>query len=262
MKKLIVATSIVIILISACNTNRDNETYLLLQGDWIAGFEQTFMFKDTLCNYLRPFGSFTSFRIKDDTIFCKPKYPERKRLSEIKFQILSLDSDSLKLKYKNPYSNKTEIMSLGKVKNKLGSNIQVDSVIYVIGVDPRWTPTTFIKVINDSSIHFRNQSGFQILDDLIILDTIKSKSDFEFIDEKFACIDYKIMEKYSTSFLKDRLQTVPQIIIYVSNKKTGYSKAFEIYNLYKDGCMIEEDDYPDELKIFISYLDNINYFIK
>ncbi len=262
MKYLILIFSILIILLTTCNTDRDNETYLLLQGDWSAGFEQTFMFKDTLCNYLRPFGSFTSFRIKDDTIFCKPKYPERKRLSEIKFQILSLDSDSLKLKYKNPYSNETEIMSLGKVKNKLGSNIQVDSVIYVIGVDPRWTPTTFIKVINDSSIHFRNQSGFQILDDLIILDTIKSKSNFEFIDEKFACIDYKIMEKYSTNFLKDRLQTVPQIIIYVSNKKTGYSKAFEIYNLYKDGCMIEEDDYPDELKIFISYLDNINYFIK
>jgi len=262
MKYLILTFSILIILSTACNTDRDNETYLLLQGDWSDGFEQTFMFKDTLCNYLYPFGSFTSFRIKDDTIICNPKYSDSRRLKEIKFHILRIDDDSLQIEYRDFYSKKKENIFFGRTKNKLGSDIKVDSVIYLMSFDSNWVPSNSIKLVDELHIRIKNRSGYSFSNNLLVVDTLISKKEFEFINEKFSNIDYKLIEKYAIEYLKDITYIDPQLIIYVSNKKTGYSKAFEIYNLYKSGCIIMEDDYPNELKIFISYLDNINYFIK
>ena len=53
----------------------------------------------------------------------------------------------------------------------------------------------------------------------------------------------------------------PQVCIYVKNRSNNFKKTFKVYNLYKYGCIIEEDGYPIELKIFMSYADNISLFI-
>ncbi|HMN23032.1 MAG TPA: hypothetical protein PKE38_00965 [Ignavibacteriaceae bacterium] len=262
MKKIIIPFSIMIIVLIACNPNKDYNTYSRLQGDWTDGYETTFLFKDTLCNYLSPFGSFTSFRVTDDTIVCKTKYPDSRRFKEIKFHILRLDEDSLQIEYKDFYTKKKENILFGRVKNKLGSNIQVDSVIYLMSFDSNWVPSNSIKEIDDLNIRIKNRSGYSFSNTLLVVDTLIPKKEFEFINAKFSNVDYKLVEKYNSEYLKERTYRNPQLIIYVSNKTTGFSKKFEIHNFYKSGCIIEEDNYPDELKIFMSYLDNINYFIK
>lgn len=261
MKYLILTLSILFILLNSCSTNKDKETYLKLQGDWNAGFEQTFIFKDTLCNYLSPFGSFTSFRVTDDTIECKTKYPDKRKFKEIKFHILRLDEDSLQIEYKNFYTKKKEKIFFGRTRNKLGNQIQVDSVIYFMGFDSNLVATKYIKVVNDVVVHIKAHTGYSFRNKHIATDTLISKQKIEFINEKFSNIDYTLVEKYSSEYSNSFYDNTPQLRIYIHNKMNGYKKAFEIYNLYKYGCMTYEDNYPNELKIFMSYIDNIDFFI-
>lgn len=246
----------------SCNSNKEKQIFEALQGDWTDGFGQTFLFKDTLCNYLYPLGNFTGFKIKDDTIVCTTK-SYYKKFKEIKFHIVRLDADTLQVEYENQNTKKREKILFGKVKNQLGDNIRIDSVIYLLNYNSDWTPSKFIKTLNDSILIIKDNIGYSraLLKPTKTSDTI-SIEDFDFINEKFAAIDYKLVEKYSSEYSSFFNDEKPQLCIYVKNELNNYNKTFNIYNLYKYGCIVEEDNYPIELKIFMSYLDNISLFIK
>lgn len=253
-----------IIVLIACNPNKDYNTYLKLQGDWTAGYERTFLFKDTLCNYLTPFGSFTGFRVRDDTIICKTKYLDNRSFKEIKFYILRLDEDSLEVEYKNPYSKRKEILIFSKIKAKSGNNTQIDSVIYLLALDNNHNPISSrdIKYLNDSTICIKDDGYFKHFNKSSKEYYTLNKKDFDFINQKSANIDYKQVEEYSSEFVLSNSDEDPVVRIYLTNKLTKNKSRIDLYNLYINSCVRSEDDYPNELKIFLNYLDNISYFIK
>ena len=159
-------------------------------------------------------------------------------------------------------SKKKEKIIFGKVKNKLGDNIQVDSVIFLMSFDSNGIPIKHYKVVNDSSIHIKDRTGYSFFNNVTETDLIKPKKEFEFINQKFANINYELIEKYSTKYSSYWTGSKPQLRIFVKNKLNDFRKSIEVYNLYKYGCIRQEDSNPIELKIFMSYLDNITLFTK
>ena len=227
MKKLFTTVIILFAVLTSCNINKDRETFCKLQGDWKDHFEQTFLFKDTLCNYLYPLSNFTGFKIKDDTIICATKSPDNRRFNEIKFHILKLDGDSLQVEYKDLHSKKREKLLFSKVKNKLGNNIRVDSIVYFMGWNSHLKPvlSKCIKLLNDSIIiiKYRYKDFRTLSQSSITSDTISIK-DFDFINKKFAHIDYKRVDKYSEEYSSFHTDEKPQVCIYVKNELNNYKK--------------------------------------
>lgn len=242
--KILLGTFLITLLTSSCSKYDDKEDYEKLQGDWkdIHGIN-ILSFSDSTCSYLfNSGGEFTDFSISNDTIICLPFIRDKKRFNRIKFLIVSLRGDSLRLAFKY-FGKKSDTLDFVKTRNVLGDEVVIDSI--KLSTAAASYPTMKMDISSTGILHYEGIRSVSIKGKYT---GRISKRQLNMLEEKFRCIDYKKIIPYAPE--EGCFGARTRIEIYVRNKINGYKKSFIISNFLS----WEE---PAELRIFINYVMNM-----
>jgi hypothetical protein len=239
-----------IVSLFSCN-NVDNELiFQQLQGDWKDKYgENVFSFYDSTCSYLFPTGGeFTNFFINDDTLYCYPITRDMEKYDFVKFRILNLKGDSLRLSV-SYRSEKKDTIDLIKTKNILGNDVLIDSIKLQTISGLGYYPTMKLYIDRKGNFIYEGKR------DVSIIGSYKgtiNESQLNFLENKFRCIDYKKI--ISNPIIEGDFIPITTIEIYVRNNTSDYRKSFVIHNFLS----LKE---PAELRIFINYVMSMYKYI-
>lgn len=119
---------LIIFIFYSCNTSRDKEYLINIQGDWISDqdfvdYQQRRLFLsilDTNCTFLYAWNYNCTFRIEDEILTIKEIEPVKSLVSIHQFRILQLTNDTLRIAVANKGT-----------KDRLNGNEIIDSILFI-----------------------------------------------------------------------------------------------------------------------------------
>ena len=236
------------LLIGLCSCGNIDTEYFRkeLKGDWKDKYgEYIFSFRDSTCFYLYPYGGeFTKFFFDKDTLYCVANTRDKRRKDLLKFHIIKLAKDTLLLDFSYD-RQKIDTIKFTRTKNKLGDEVIIDSL--KITTTPGLTdyPSMEISFNRNGNFHFKGSINVSRIG---MFKGIINSQQLDFLDEKFRCIDYKMLKPNPISY--GCFGATMKMNIYISNKKTNYKKSYKLINIFSY-------EQPAELRIFANYVMNI-----